>query len=73
VIRSFANFFPFTDDDLPILGTVEGIEGFVMAAGHSGHGVGLGPITGKLISELLCTGRTSIPIDELSFSRFAEK
>ncbi len=73
VIRTFANFFPFTHDDLPILGHVEGIEGFVMAAGHSGHGVCLGPVTGKLISELLCTGQTSIPIDELRFSRFAEK
>jgi len=73
VIRTFANFFPFTHDDLPILGYVDGIEGFVMAAGHCGHGVCLGPITGKLVSELICTGRTSIPIDELSFSRFAGK
>jgi sarcosine oxidase subunit beta len=73
VIRSFANFFPFTHDDLPILGTVEGLEGFVMAAGHCGHGVCLGPITGKLVSELICTGQTSIPIDELSFSRFIEE
>jgi sarcosine oxidase subunit beta len=71
VIRSFANFFPFTQDDLPIVGPVEGIEGFVMAAGHCGHGVCLGPITGKLVSELICTGQTSIPIDELSLSRFA--
>jgi len=73
VIRTFANFFPFTYDDLPILGYVEGIEGFIMAAGHSGHGICLGPITGKLVSELICTGRTSIPLDELSFSRFANK
>jgi sarcosine oxidase subunit beta len=72
VIRTFANFFPFTYDDLPILGYVEGIEGFIMAAGHSGHGICLGPITGKLVSELICTGQTSIPLDELSFSRFAK-
>jgi sarcosine oxidase subunit beta len=71
VIRTFANFFPFTHDDLPILGTVDGIEGFIMAAGHSGHGICLGPITGKLISELICEGRTSIPIDEMSLSRFS--
>ena len=72
VIRTFANFFPFTHDDLPIMGYVEGIEGFIMAAGHSGHGVCLGPITGKLISELICEGHTSIPIDELSLSRFSK-
>ncbi len=71
VIRTFANFFPFTSDDLPILGYVDGIEGFIMAAGHSGHGICLGPITGRLISELICEGRTSIPIDELSLSRFS--
>ena len=71
VIRTFANFFPFTHDDLPIMGYVEGIEGFIMAAGHSGHGVCLGPITGKLISELICEGHTSIPIDEMSLSRFS--
>jgi sarcosine oxidase subunit beta len=71
VIRTFANFFPFTHDDLPILGTVDGIEGFIMAAGHSGHGICLGPITGKLISELICEGRTSISIDEMSLSRFS--
>jgi sarcosine oxidase subunit beta len=72
VIRTFANFFPFTHDDLPIMGYVEGIEGFIMAAGHSGHGVCLGPITGKLTSELICEGHTSIPIDELSLSRFSK-
>jgi len=72
VIRTFANFFPFTHDDLPIMGYVEGIEGFIMAAGHSGHGVCLGPITGKLTSELICEGHTSIPIDEMSLSRFSK-
>jgi len=70
VIRSYANFFPHTDDDLPILGKVDGVEGFVMACGHNGHGICLGPGSGKLIQELICKGITSIPLDELSLSRF---
>lgn len=69
-IRSYANFFPHTDDDLPILGKVDGVEGFIMACGHNGHGIGLGPGSGKLIQELICEGITSIPLDELSLSRF---
>ena len=56
LIRSYANFFPQTEDDLPILGKVDGIEGFIMACGHGGHGI--------------CDGRTSLPIDELNLSRF---
>ncbi len=70
VIRSYANFFPHTDDDLPILGKVERVEGFIMACGHNGHGIGLGPGSGKLIQELICEGKTSIPLGELSLSRF---
>ncbi len=69
VIRSFANFFPHTADDLPILGFVEGVEGLVMATGHNGHGVCLGPGSGKLVAELICTGKTSVDIEELRLER----
>ena len=70
VIRSYANFFPNTPDDLPILGKVDGVEGFIMASGHCGHGIGMGPGSGKLIQELICDGKTTIPLDELNLSRF---
>ena len=70
IIRSYANFFPNTADDLPILGKVDGVEGFIMASGHCGHGVGMGPGSGKLIQELICDDKTTIPLDELNLSRF---
>jgi sarcosine oxidase subunit beta len=70
IIRSYANFFPNTADDLPILGNVDGVEGFIMASGHCGHGIGMGPGSGKLIQELICDGKTTIPLDELNLSRF---
>jgi sarcosine oxidase subunit beta len=68
IIRSYANFFPNTADDLPILGKVEGVEGFIMASGHCG--IGMGPGSGKLIQELICDDKTTIPLDELNLSRF---
>lgn len=71
VIRSFANFFPFTEDDLPILGPVKGVAGLIMAAGHNGHGICLGPGTGRLIQELITTGRPSLDLKDLSLSRFS--
>lgn len=70
IIRSYANFFPNTADDLPILGKVDGVEGFIMASGHCGHGIGMGPGSGKLIQELICDGKTTIPLNELNLSRF---
>lgn len=72
VIRYFAGLRPYTDDGLPILGQVEGINGFIMAAGHEGDGIALSPVTGKLISELVIEGESSIPLDTFRLSRFTK-
>ncbi len=55
IIRSFAGLRPHTPDGMPILGKVDGIEGFIVAAGHEGDGIALSPITGHLIAELIAT------------------
>jgi len=70
IIRSFAGLRPYTPDGLPILGKVQGIEGFIMAAGHEGDGMALSPITGELIAELIDTGETSISLDPFRLERF---
>ena len=70
VIRSFAGLRPYSPDGLPILGTVKGVKGFFIATGHSGDGVCLAPITGKLMSELVLDGETSIDISSFSLYRF---
>jgi len=69
-VRSFAKFYVYTPDDKPILGGIDDLDGFVVASGHNYYGIALGAITGKLISELICFGETSIPIEEFSLSRF---
>jgi len=71
VIRSFAGLRPYTPDGLPILGPVEGVDGFVMAAGHEGDGIALSPITGELIAQFIVEGRTEIPLDPFRLERFA--
>jgi len=70
VIRSFAGLRPYTPDGLPILGPVEGVDGFVMAAGHEGDGIALSPITGELIAQFIVEGRTEIPLDPFRLDRF---
>ena len=70
-IRTFAGLRPHTPDGRPILGKVDEIEGFLMAAGHDGDGICLGPPTGLLMSELVCDGMTtSFPIEEFNLRRF---
>ncbi|MBC7247888.1 MAG: FAD-binding oxidoreductase [Actinobacteria bacterium] len=70
VIRSFAGLRPCSPDGLPILGTVKGVRGFYLATGHAGDGICLAPITGKLLSELVLDGETSLDIEPFSLYRF---
>jgi sarcosine oxidase subunit beta len=70
IIRTFAGLRPYTSDGLPILGRVDVVEGFIMAAGHEGDGIALSPITGQVVAELIADGRTNIPLDEFRLERF---
>jgi sarcosine oxidase subunit beta len=72
-IRTFAGLRPSTPDKLPILGKVANIEGFIMAAGHEGDGIALAPITGRLISELIIKGKSSMSLVEFRLERFFSK
>ena len=70
VIRVFAGLRPYTPDGLPILGAVEGLEGFIMAAGHEGDGIALSPITGEIIAGLIVDNKTDFPLEPYSLARF---
>jgi len=66
----WAGLYEDTPDKHPILGKTDGVEGFINAAGFSGHGVMHAPVTGELIAELIVDGRTSLDISALALSRF---
>jgi glycine/D-amino acid oxidase-like deaminating enzyme len=42
-----------TPDGVPALGEVNEVPGFVLAAGLSGHGFGIGPGCGHLVADLV--------------------
>jgi glycine/D-amino acid oxidase-like deaminating enzyme len=70
IIRAFAGLRPYTPDGLPILGTVAGLGGFVMAAGHEGDGIALSPVTGEIIAQLIVEDKPDFPIEEYKLERF---
>ena len=69
----WAGFYEDTPDKHAILGLVTGLEGFVCAAGFSGHGLMHAPATGELIAELICGLPPSLDISPLRLARFAER
>ena len=70
IIRQWAGSYDMSPDHRPIVGGVSGLDGYYHACGFSGHGFMLSPIVSKLLAELITTGRTSIPIENLSLERF---
>jgi sarcosine oxidase subunit beta len=70
IIRSYAGLRPHTPDHLPIVSAVPAVPGLYIAAGHEGDGIGLAPITGKLISEMIVGEPTSIATEPLKLHRF---
>jgi D-amino-acid dehydrogenase len=64
---------PCTPDGLPYLGRTDGYANLMVATGHAMMGLSLGPITGKLVSEVLSGESPSLPLDLLRPERFADK
>ncbi len=52
-LRTYVGFRPFAPDHLPVIGAVLDVPGYYVNAGHEGAGIGLGPISGKLLSQLI--------------------
>ena len=71
--RAWAGLYEMTPDHHPILGESREVPGFFFANGFSGHGVMHAPATGKILSDLLLTGKTDlIDASLLDYARFAE-
>ncbi|MFC6018390.1 NAD(P)/FAD-dependent oxidoreductase [Plantactinospora solaniradicis] len=60
-----------TPDHLPLLGTPSGVDGYVVAAGFSGHGFCLGPAIGRTVAEIVTGQPTSVDVTALHPDRFA--
>ncbi|MHC5022821.1 MAG: NAD(P)/FAD-dependent oxidoreductase [Planctomycetota bacterium] len=61
---------PCTADGLPVVGWAPRAQGVYIATGHAMMGFALGPVTGRLVSEAVLDGDTSIDIQALSPARF---
>lgn len=60
-----------TPDALPVIDHVPGYENLVVAAGFSGHGFGIGPVTGPLAADLALERSPRLALDAFKFDRFA--
>jgi sarcosine oxidase, subunit beta len=71
--RAWAGLYEMTPDHHAIIGPAPGLPGFFLANGFSGHGVMHAPATGKIVSDLILSGKTSVvdDVSVLGLGRFA--
>lgn len=70
MVRQWSGLYNMSPDRQPIYGPVEGLEGFFLACGYSGHGFMFGPVTGVVIAESILGEKHTIPVDALGPDRF---
>src|SRR2546429_7116874 len=70
VKRVWSGLRPGTPDELPILGPVDGVTGYLNACGHFRTGILNAPLTGRPIPELPAGEQSKHPIEPFLLSRF---
>jgi glycine/D-amino acid oxidase-like deaminating enzyme len=72
VERMWAGYIDLTPDLLPVIERLDRPRGLVLATGFSGHGFGMGPIVGRLVSEIIADARASLDLSGFRLGRFRE-
>lgn len=70
VKRVWSGLRPGSPDELPILGPVSGLDGYLNACGHFRTGILNAPLTGLLIGEMASGDKPSFPVEPFLLSRF---
>jgi len=72
IVRCWSGFEGRMPDDIPVIGPSSTAPGIFHAFGFCGHGFQLGPIVGQIIADLAVDGKTTLPIEPFSITRFKD-
>jgi sarcosine oxidase subunit beta len=72
VLRQWAGLCDMPPDFAPIIGPVEGVEGFILDVGWGTYGFKAGPAAGYRVAELIATGRVPTILEPFRLGRFAD-
>lgn len=70
IAQSWGGLIDSTPDAVPVIGPVDGVPGFYLMSGFSGHGFGIGPGAGRLMAELVMGGTPVVDPAPFRFGRF---
>ena len=72
VERAWGGMIDTSPDLVPVISPVEALPGYIIAAGFSGHGFGIGPGAGRLVSEIILNETPMTDVAPYRLSRFSD-
>jgi sarcosine oxidase subunit beta len=73
IIRAFSGITEYTPDGEPYIGPVPGAPGLYVAAGFHGEGFCPGPVTGKILAELITGNESCVPLEPFRPDRYKQE
>lgn len=70
IVRTWAGWIDICADGVPVISFVEEVPGLILACGFTGHGFGIGPAVGKLLSQMALGQKTELDLSALRYDRF---
>lgn len=69
-VHAWTGLLDVTPDEIPVLGPVDGLRGYWVAAGFSGHGFCLGPAVGMNLAAWMVAGAPMLDLSAFQPGRF---
>lgn len=72
IVRTWAGYEDICADGVPVISRVEEVPGMILACAFTGHGFGIAPVVGKLLSELAMDEETFLDLAAFRYDRFVK-
>jgi Glycine/D-amino acid oxidases (deaminating) len=73
IVRTWAGWMDDCADGIPVISKIDEVPGLTVACGFTGHGFGISPVVGKLLSELATDEKPTVDLGEFRYDRFKAK
>lgn len=70
IVRTWAGYEDVCADGIPVISEIDEVPGMILACGFTGHGFGISPIVGKILSEMALGEKTTLDMKEFRYDRF---
>lgn len=73
IVRTWAGWIDVCADHVPVISYVEEVPGLILACAFSGHGFGISPTVGTLLSQMAMQEDTILNVSDFRYDRFKAK